>query len=73
MRWVQPDYVEATWFLAEEAIERAAKRSAKDVEAEGRQRPDGDHSWTPRLLHHSRELSGSRHAHNFPRHNGPVW
>lgn len=43
---VTPDCVETARFLAEEAIERAAKRAAKDVESEGRQTIDGDHLGT---------------------------
>ncbi len=40
---VTPDCVETARFLAEEAIERAAKRAARDVESEDRQTMDGDH------------------------------
>lgn len=40
---VTPDCVETARFLAEEALERAARRAAKEVRANGAQTIDGDH------------------------------
>lgn len=40
---LRPDAVETARFLAEEAIEQAARRAAEDVGQDGRKTIDGDH------------------------------